>query len=390
MSSPATYPFDMSQELENDDTLGAEWQPRHPYQALPLLPPAVELETPAVLKRCISARAALAELKQATELIPNPRVLLSCLPLLEAQASSEIENIVTTADEMFRHLEATGESASPATREALRYREALMEGYRALGERPLGVKVANRICSRIKAVEVSPRKVPGTALANPLSGDVIYTPPSGIDTLQKLLSNWECFIHGADDLDPLVRMAVGHYQFEAIHPYSDGNGRTGRIINSLFLVERRLLSTPVLYLSRYIIQNKPEYYTGLLAVTRDGSWEPWILYMLSAVAETSIWTLAKVLAIRQLVMDTRQFVQEKLPKIYAAELVGQLFVSPYCRIQHVVDAGLAQRQAASRYLKQIGETGVLDEQQHGREKLFVNTRLLALLSSESNDYAPLV
>lgn len=388
MSSRATYPLEMSPKAKNNDTSRPEWHPRRPYEALPPLPPDAELETRAVLRSCIGARAALAELKQATEWIPNPRVLVSCLPLLEAQASSEIENIVTTADELFRHLESPADSASPATREALRYREALMEGYRALGERPLGVKVANRICSRIKAAEMSPRDVPGTALANPQTGEVIYTPPSGIDTLQKLLSNWERFIHGSDGLDPLVRMAVGHYQFEAIHPYSDGNGRTGRILNSLFLVERGLLNAPVLYLSRYIIQHKSGYYDGLLAVTREGSWEPWLLYMLDAVAETSRWTLGKVMAVRQLVADTRQFVQAKLPKIYSAELVELLFLSPYSRIQHVVDAGLAQRQAASRHLKQLAETGVLVEQQHGREKLFVNTRLLTLLTSESDDYAP--
>jgi cell filamentation protein, protein adenylyltransferase len=386
MSMPSTYPRDMSRKAQNADMTSPHWDPGRPYEDLPMLPPAVELETPAVLKACIDARSALAELKQATERIPNARVLLSCLPLLEAQASSEIENVVTTADELFRHLEAPESGASPATREALRYREALMEGFRALGGNPLGLKVANRVCSRIKAVEMTPRKVPGTALGNPASGKVIYTPPSRSDTLERLLSNWERYLHGTDNLDPLVRMAVGHYQFEAIHPYTDGNGRTGRILNSLFLVERGLIGAPVLYLSRHIIHNKTDYYGHLLGVTRDGSWEPWLLYMLHAVAGTSAWTLQKIEAIRKLIANTRQFVQAKLPKIYSAELVEQLFVSPYCRIQHLVDAGVAQRETASRYLKSIAATGVLLEQRHGREKLFVNSRLLALLTSERNDW----
>jgi cell filamentation protein, protein adenylyltransferase len=378
----------MSKKSKNGDMNFTEWHPDRPYDGLPLLPPAVDLETPSVFRACIAARSALAELKQAVEMIPNAKVLLSCLPLLEAQASSEIENVVTTADELFRHLEAPEAGASSATREALRSREALMEGYRVLGESPLGIKVANRVCSRVKAVEMTPRKVPGTALGNPMSGEIIYTPPNGTARLNQLLSNWERFLHRTDELDPLVRMAVSHYQFEAIHPYADGNGRTGRILNSLFLVERGLIGAPVLYLSHYIIQHKTDYYGYLLGVTRDGDWEPWVLYMLHAVAETSTWTLQKIEAIRELVAATRQFVQLRLPKIYSAELVERLFISPYCRIQHIVDAGIAQRETASRYLKAIAATGALVEQRRGREKLFVNRRLLALLTSEQNDWAP--
>jgi len=374
----------MSTKPDSDDT-SSSWSPSEPYQALTPLPPETTLETPAVLKVCIDARAALAELKQASELIPDPRVLLTCLPLLEAQASSEIENIVTTADELFRHLEAERD-ASPATREALRYREALLEGFRALDERPLGARVAERICTRIKAIEMSLRKVPGTAIGNTSTGEVIYTPPVGVDLLRELLSNWERFLHDQDDLDPLVRMAVAHYQFEAIHPFADGNGRTGRILNSLFLVERGLLDSPVLYLSRYIIEHKAEYYSRLLGVTRDRAWEPWLLYMLTAVAETSRWTLSKLEAIRALHQATREHVQAGLPKAYSAELVECLFVRPYCRISNLVDAGIAQRQAAARYLQQLVGIGVLEEEKRGREKLFLNTRLLELLSTERNDF----
>lgn len=375
----------MSPKRDSDDTSASLWSPTEPYQSLPPLPPETPLETPAVLKACIEARAALAELKQASGLVPDPRVLLTCLPLLEAQASSEIENIVTTADELFRHLESERD-ASLATREALRYREALLEGFRALDERPLGVRVAQRICTRIKAIEMDLRKVPGTAIGNTRTGEVIYTPPTGVDLLRGLLSNWERFLHGRDDLDPLVRMAVAHYQFEAIHPFADGNGRTGRILNSLFLVERGLLGAPVLYLSRFIIKHKSEYYACLLGVTRDGAWESWLLYMLEAVAETSRWTLAKLEAIRALLQATREHVQAALPKVYSAELVECLFERPYCRISNLVDAGIAQRQAGARYLRQLVGVGVLEEQKHGREKLFVNTRLLGVLSTERNDF----
>lgn len=377
----------MSQEHDYDDT-SSTWSPTKPYQDLPRLPLSEDLETPQVLRACITARAALGELKQALELSPNPKVLLTCLPLLEAQASSEIENIVTTTDELFRHLEAD-DSGTPATREALRYREALMEAYHALDRRPLGVGTAQRICTRIKAIEMLPRKVPGTAIGNASTGEVIYTPPTGHDLILDLLSNWERFLHGTGELDPLVRMAITHYQFEAIHPFADGNGRTGRILNSLYLVERGLLGAPILYLSRYIIQNKDDYYRLLLDVTREGKWEAWIVYMLNAVAETSRWTLHKILAVRDLISKTKEHVRTSLPKIYSAELVEQLFELPYSRISHLVTAGLAQRQAASRYLSQLVDIQVLEGQQHGRDKLFVNTRFLSLLSTEGNEYKPL-
>ncbi|MFT7671354.1 MAG: Fic family protein [Planctomycetota bacterium] len=260
---------------------------------------------------------------------------------------------------------------------------------RPLDGRPLGIKVAQQVCTRIKAIEMSPRKVPGTTIGNASTGEVIYTPPSGNDLLLDLLSNWERFLHAQDDLDPLVRMAVAHYQFEAIHPFTDGNGRTGRILNSLFLVDQGLLGAPVLYLSRYIIRNKEAYYRLLLGVTKGADWEPWLLYMLGAVTETSAWTLNKIQAIRELIKETKAHVQQSLPKIYSSELVEQIFELPYCRIAHLVSAGIAQRQAASRYLGRLADINVLEERQDGRGKVFVNTRFLALLSTEANEYEPL-
>jgi Fic family protein len=363
------------------------WQPDRPHNNLPCLPPAGELETKTVLKQCVAARAALAELKQAAELIPNPAMLINTLPLLEARASSEIENIVTTADNLFRHLQADA-SADPATKEALRYRRALLEGVTALKTRPLTTRMAEAICAQIKGVEMSVRRVPGTTLANDATGEVVYTPPEGEACIRDLLANWERFLQNEETIDPLVRMAAAHYQFEAIHPFTDGNGRTGRVLNSLFLVEQGLLPLPILYLSRYIIANKADYYRLLLAVTRDGAWEPWLLYMLRAVEDTSIWTSAKIAAVRKLAGSTTEYVRAKLPKIYSRELVDVIFEQPYCRIANLVQSGIAGRQAASRYLKALVSIGVLAEQTFGREKLFVHPKLMKLLTHDGNVFEP--
>jgi Fic family protein len=363
------------------------WRADRPWNALPKLPPRVELETRAALKQCVTARAALAELKQAAGLIPNPAMLVNTLPILEARASSEIENIVTTADKLFRHLQADG-SADPATREALRYRSALLEGVRALKKRPLATRTAEVICTQIKGTEMTVRKVPGTVLARGAAGDVVYTPPEGEALLRDLLANWERFLHEEDSLDPLIRMAVAHYQFEAIHPFTDGNGRTGRVLNSLFLVERGLLPLPILYLSRSIIARKAEYYRLLLAVTRDGAWEDWTLYMLRAVEEAAVWTTGKIGAIRKLAVATTEYLRRAAPKIYRRELVDVIFEQPYCRIANLVEAGIAGRQAASRYLKALAAAGVLREQAFGKEKLFVHPRLMHLLTRDNNAFEP--
>ena len=361
-----------------------DWRADQPYNDLPPLPPAAELETRPVLKQCIVARAALAELKQAAELIPNQGVLINALPLLEAQASSEIENIVTTTDRLFQS-QSTGEQADPATREALRHSSALLEGYRALKQTPLNTRTAEQVCSRIKGIEMLVRRVPGTALANQATGEVIYTPPVGEDLLRTKLSNWERCLHEERDIDPLIRMAVGHYQFEAIHPFTDGNGRTGRILNSLFLIQEDLLTLPILYLSRYIIKNKSEYYRLLLDVTRSQAWEPWIIYLLVGIEDTARWTTTKISAIRNLSALTITHVRQAAPKIYSRELVDLIFDLPYCRIQNLVERDIAGRQAASRYLKQLVEIGVLEERTVGRDKLFIHPKLMHLLTRDDNE-----
>jgi Fic family protein len=344
----------------------------------------VDLETKLVLKRCIEARAALAELKQAAELIPNQAMLINTLPLLEAKDSSEIENIVTTTDKLFEYVDSDRQADS-ATKEALRYRKALHEGWLELAKRPITTRMAEAICTQIKGVQMEIRKVPGTKLANPSTGDVIYTPPEGEATLRDLLGNWEQFIHEWPELDPLIRMAVMHYQFEAIHPFTDGNGRTGRVLNILYLVQEELLNLPILYLSRYIIANKADYYANLLGVTREQDWETWIAYMLDAVANTAQWTTQKIIAIRDLADHTATYVREQLPKIYSRELVDTIFQQPFCRISNLVDAGIAKRQTASEYLKQLVEIGVLVERKAGRERLYIQPKLIQLVSGENNE-----
>lgn len=358
------------------------FDPRRPFDDLPLLPPTQELETRAVLKACIEARAAVAELRQAGALIPNQGVLINSIPLLEAQASSEIENIVTTADRMFLFDGGPAEQADTATKEALRYRAALWDGYRSLQQRPLTTATAVNVCRAIKGIALDIRRTPGTQLVNDRSGETIYTPPSGEALLRDKLANWERYLHDEGDTDPLVRMAVMHYQFEAIHPFVDGNGRTGRVLNLLYLVERGLLDIPVLYLSRYIVQHKADYYRLLLAVTTDERWEDWILYMLAAVADTARWTTRKIAAIRALIDTTAERMRNEAPNIYSRELAELIFERPYARIAHVVDAGLAKRQTASVYLKELCAIGLLEESKVGREKVFLNPAFVELLKRD--------
>ena len=360
------------------------FDPSTPYNDLPPLPPSTPVETPEVLKKCISARVALAELKQAAELIPNAAVLVNALPLLEAQASSEIENIVTTTDKLFEYVDGPDHRADAATKEALRYRRALFEGVRKVRAGALSIATAVDVCRTIKGEPLDLRAKPGTNLRNMATGAIVYTPPQGQDTIRKKLENWSEFVNGRGDLDPLIRVAIQHYQFEAIHPFADGNGRKGRVLNILQLVQEQLLDTPILYLSRYIIRNKADYYRLLLEVTTEQRWAPWILYMLAGIEETCLWTTDKIKAIRELMRHTADFIQRKLPKLYTWELVELLFKQPYCRIAHIVDAGLAKRQTASVYLKQLAEAGILREVPSGRESLFVHPKYMELLTGEEN------
>lgn len=362
------------------------FDPTKPYNALPSLPPQADIESKVILKQCITARSALAELKQAGELIPNQAILINTIPLLEAKDSSEIENVVTTADKLFRFAQVDDKKADAATKEALRYRTALYEGCQSLKKKPLNTNTAITVCHTIMGIDMDIRRVPGTALANKATGEVIYTPPEGEDLLRKKLANWEQFQHNQQEIDPLIRMAVAHYQFEAIHPFTDGNGRTGRVLNILFLIQEELLTLPILYLSHYIIQHRADYYRLLGEVTSKGQWEAWILYMLEAVEQTSRWTRTKIGAVRKLMDHTLDYVRQELPRIYSYELVELTFTQPYCRITNLVDAAIGKRETASEYLKKLCSIGVLKEMAVGREKIFINTKLLELLLQDSNDF----
>jgi Fic family protein len=263
-------------------------------------------------------------------------------------------------------------------REASRHAEALLEGFHGLAKLPVCSRLAQQVCSRIKGHPMAIRRMPGTILAS--RSRVMYTPPVGEAIIRRLLANWEAYLHAPAGADPLIRMAVSHYQFEAIHPFTDGNGRTGRILNSLYLVEAGLLEQPILYLSRYILANRAEYYRLLNAVTSDEAWEPWVVYMLTGVAEVAAWTAAKVREIHALVDATRALIVRKRPALPVDVLMRHIFEQPYCRIRHLVDAGVAKRETASRYLVELAEAGVLTEIKQGRDKLFLNRRLLALLT----------
>lgn len=366
----------------------AKFDPRQPYNDLPLLPPATDIETKPILKACIGARAALEGLKQAGAQLPNQAVLINSIPLLEAQASSEIENIVTTSDALFRYAQIEDQTPDAATKEALQYRTALERGFRSLSERPLSTNTAIDVCTQIKGIAMQIRRIPGTALGSQSSAEVIYTPPEGEALLRAKLANWERFIHEDTAIDPLIRMAVAHYQFEAIHPFIDGNGRTGRVLNLLMLVQLGLLEMPVLYLSRAIIRSKADYYRLLLGVTADSRWEGWILYMLDAVAETAVWTTNKIKAIQQLQVRAAEYIRAQAPKIYSRELVEIIFTQPYCRIQNVVESQIAKRQTASVYLKALESIGVLNEVKVGREKLFIHPNFVRLLTSDDHPVPP--
>lgn len=357
------------------------WSPETPFNDLPPLPPSgVDLEPRRVLKATVEARAALATLAQAGKLLPNPHVLIHAVPILEAQASSEIENIVTTADELFKHADTGG--GDHATKEALRYRTALFAGLTEIRRRPLTASTASLVCTRLHDRDMPIRSVPGTRIANPGTREIIYAPPEGADLIKAKLSDWERFVHSQGDLDPLVRMAVSHYQFEAIHLFHDGNGRTGRILNILMLIEAGLLDEPILYLSRSIIARKNDYYRLLRAVTVEGSWVDWVIYMLEVVQDSAESTLRKIGAIR----SCQEEIGERARAVSAggrdARLLTVLFEQPYCRISTVVERCEVSRQTASTWLHALAEARLLQAFKVGRDLVFVNHEFLNVLTRD--------
>ncbi|MBW2173670.1 MAG: Fic family protein [Deltaproteobacteria bacterium] len=356
--------------------------PNQPFNDLPLLPPVADLETKAVLKKNISAGRMLAELKGLGETIPNQGILINSLTLQEAKASSEIENVITTNDALFKAFTASTSQVDPTTKEVLRYGEALWEGFSTLKSKPLlTTNLLIRLVQKIKKNRAGIRNAPGTQIANLATGETIYTPPEGEGLIRDKLKNLEDYIHAQEGPDPLIKLAVIHYQFESIHPFFDGNGRAGRILNILYLAQQGLLELPVLYLSRYIIQNKGDYYHLLRSVTEAGQWAPWVLFMLDAVEQTASYTRQRILAIRELMLETMERARKDLPgRVYSKELIELLFRQPYTKGMFLVETGIAKRQTAADYLKELEKIGVLESLKIGRETLYLNRALYELLS----------
>lgn len=361
------------------------WSPDVPYNDLPPAPRGTGIETARVLKAVVPARVALSELATTIQALPNPSVLVNSLALLEAQASSEVENIVTTADDLFK-AETNQGDADAATREALRYKTGLFLGEEYMSSRAnvITVGLAEDICTHIRGIDTRIRKSSGTFIGNPSTGDRVYTPPEGQKVIEQKMSDWAEFVNQPMQLDPLVQMAVAHYQFEAIHPFEDGNGRTGRILNVLMLVAHQLLPDPVLYLSRYIIRNKAEYYRLLQEVTAEGAWEAWILYMLRAVEVTARSTSKKIRQTLELQDSFVEHLQQRFGSHYPVRLVDVLFEQPYCRVRNVMETCQVARPTATKYLGILVDDGVLEVQKIGRENLYVNTGFINILMAEDN------
>lgn len=350
-----------------------------PFNDLPILPPAVELETPLILKKAIAANRKLAELKGLVHSIPNQAILIDGIILQEARLSSEIENIVTTNDELYKAAADEKLATDPQSKEVLCYRQALWHGYQQLKTRPLSTNLFIDLVAIIKNNPIGIRRVPGVRIGNS-KGEVIYTPPEGEAIIREKLSNLEQYIHADDGLDPLIKLAVIHYQFEAIHPFTDGNGRTGRIINILFLVEKDLLEIPILFLSNYILRTRKDYYAGLRNVTEQGAWVDWILYILEGIDSTATETQDRVKGILDLMKKTKKIIQTNAPNIYSKDLVEVLFKHPYCKIKFLEDAKIAKRQTASLYLQALEKMGLLRSLHIGREQYYINDPLLKVLN----------
>ena len=357
-----------------------------PFNNLPKLPPKADIETARLLKKAASARSALGELKGVGKLLPNETILLNTLILEEARDSSEIENIITTRDKLYKAFASNSKNIDPATKEVLRYRSALWKGYELVRKKGfISTNMIVDIQEELIETNAGIRKLPGTKLANDKTGKVIYTPPEGENVIRDLLGNFETYLNDKNGIDPLIAMTILHYQFEAIHPFYDGNGRTGRILNVLYLTLNGLLDLPVLYLSSYVIKYKSEYYKLLLRVTTHGEWDAWIAFMLDAVEKTAHDTIKKVHAIRMLLEETIVFVKKKKPDIYTKELIELLFDQPYCRIATLVDGGIVARKYAAIYLRELEKIGILKSERVGRDVIFKNLGLFNLFNKHRTE-----
>lgn len=353
-----------------------------PYNDLSLLPPNADIETKEILRKTISAGRALAQLNGTLKNLPNPTLFLDTIYLQEAKASSEVENIITTNDELYKSLVANKKIENSATKEVLNYKEALWLGLERLKEKPfITTNLCVSIVQCIKQNTASIRVTPGTTLSN-TKGEVIYTPPNGEVVIREKLANLEKFINENESIDPLIKMALMHYQFEAIHPFADGNGRTGRILLLLYLKLSGLLDTPAIYLSEYIIKNKADYYNSLRGVTEKNDWENYILYMLDMIEETSNRGLERLNKITKAIDKTTEEIKIKLPKIYSKDLVEILFRLPYTKRQHLIDENIGNPKTVGNYLMALEENGFLKSVRVGKEKLYLNELLLHILEGK--------
>ena len=350
------------------------------YCSIALLPPEADLETKQVLKRLAGAHRALAELKGFADTMPNKNILINAVTINEAKDSSEIENIITTHDELFKAMSQPNYQNS-AAKEVVNYRTALWKGYEAIkNTQILTINMMVEIQMNIEKNRAGIRKLPGTVLKNEATGEVVYTPPIGEQEIMALLSNLESYMNNDhDEIDPLIKLAVIHHQFESIHPFYDGNGRTGRIINVLYLVLKELLDSPILYLSQYIIQNKTSYYRLLQEVRTKGLWEEWILFMLDGIESTAVETLKLIKKINSLVEQTAEDILTALPKIYSRELVELLFFEFYTKTIYIEKGLRISRKTAVTYLSALEESGFLTSERIGRERIYLNKRLFEVV-----------
>lgn len=360
-----------------------KYDPLKPYNKLPDLPPKADIETKAILKKIISASRALSELKGAIKNLPNPTLFIDTVNLQEAQASSAIENIITTQDELFQATVTDKKIENPATKEVIHYKDALWYGVQQIKKKPiLTTNLFIAIMRIIKENESGIRNLPGTQLKNPSTGKVVYTPPEGESIIRDKLKALETFINTEGDTDPLIKLALIHYQFEAIHPFFDGNGRTGRIILLLYLKLCGLLDMPALYLSSYILKHKNEYYTNLRNVTEKNDWQNWIIYMLDMIEITSLNGRNRIEKIETQMQLMGKQIQKQLPKIYSKDLLEALFHLPYTKRNFLSNAGIGNVKTAGNYLISLEEKGFLKSVIAGKEKLYLNFKLMEILKKE--------
>ncbi len=356
-----------------------EFNRTEPYNDLPLLPPSEEvLDDVDIYKQLSKTSSALAELKGRLSVFSNPKILINTLVLQEAKDSSSIENVFTTTDKLYKAFSSSSTNPDPQTKEVLRYRHALWDAWESVQIDGWSVPFMEKIYQVIKD-ETDGVRNKVVYIGNQL--EVVYTPPDKKDTIINRLNNWLHFADSNDGIDPIIKMAVLHYQFEAIHPFKDGNGRIGRILNVVFLSRRNLLDMPVLYLSKFINENKQDYYRLLQEVTEKENWKEWILYMLIAVQETALDTLKKVNGIYDLFSQMSDQVKTQAPNVYSYELIDLLFQQVYCKVGYIVKAGLVTRNTASKYLNTLEKLNFLKKEKVGNELLYQNTALYEYLSN---------